>query len=131
MVRALVQSRVPLANMIYIVALMQGVEYCLRPANTALVLNVIEGSIPFWAWGVWLALPAVVGMVAHRFRIWGLAVMCHAVIGGAYVGLAFGFVLGVVSAGQYWGWQSFPSYLFLAVLHALWAVIDAFRERLE
>lgn len=127
--RSLVSSRVPLADFWFIVSFAQGVEYVLRPDDSAVVLNVIENSLPLTVWGLWLIVPSVAGIVANRLRWWHISVTAHIVCAGAYAGLAYGLIAGVIQARQTWGWQSVPAYVLLLTLHGLWALVDVLRQR--
>jgi hypothetical protein len=133
-VRNLVASRVPLADLIFIVSGLQGLEYILRSRapmhglQSSPMLNAIEAALPFWAWGSWLLIPSLVGLFCLRLKVWRIAVIMHALAAGAYVGLCSGIIVGVVHLHQWWGWNSAPAYAGFAIMHALWAVVDVLRE---
>ncbi|SBS73760.1 membrane hypothetical protein [uncultured Mycobacterium sp.] len=127
--RNLVRSTVPLADFWFLVSLAQGIEYLLRPRDSAVVLNVIEGALPLWVWGLWLVIPSLVGLVANRVPCWRFSIAAHIVCAAAYAGLAYGLIAGVIQARQIWGWQSVPAYILLLTLHGLWALVDVLRQR--
>lgn len=127
--RNLVSSRVPLADFWFIVSLAQGIEYLLRPRDSSVVLNAIENALPLWVWGVWLAVPSLIGLISNRGEWWRISVTAHIICAGAYAGLAYGLIAGVIQARQAWGWQSVPAYVLLLTLHGLWALVDVLRQR--
>lgn len=129
--RNLVASRVPLADLFFALTALYGVEYLLRPTDTAKVLNVLERAAPFWAWGLALILPALFGLAADRMKWWGIAVWGHMVCFAVFAGLLYGLIAGVAEARQLWGWQLGIGYLLLILLHGLWGVIDVIRDRAQ
>jgi hypothetical protein len=128
--RGLVASRVPIADGLFVIAALAGVDYLLRPTESTTTLNYIEAWVPLKGWGIWLIAPSLVGFTALRLRRWGTATVCHAILAGAYLGLAFGLVVGVVRIHQEWGWGTAPLWAAVGALHMVFAVIDTLRGRL-
>lgn len=128
--KALVQSRVPLADLWFVATALYGIEYLLRPrVSTSPVLNVLEGAAPFWVWGCMLITPSVIGLFADRMKWWGTAVWMHGCCFAVFCGLLYGIVAGVAAANQAWGWALGIGYALLITLHGLWAIVDVLRDR--
>lgn len=130
MVRYLIASRVPIADVLFIAALLQGIDYLLRPAESTALLNAVEAAVPIWAWGGVFAGAGALGFVALRRKLWPLAGICHAALFGVYGGVGAGIVISVVQLHQYWGWGAAVLWWVAAAGHALFGLIDVWREDL-
>ena len=130
MVRYLIASRVPIADVLFIVAFLQGIDYLLRPAESTALLNAVEAIVPLRGWGVLFTVPGLLGFIAIRRRGWKLASICHAALVGAYAGVGIGIILSVVHAQQVWGWGPAALWLATACAHCLFALVDVWREDL-
>lgn len=130
MVRYLIASRVPIADVLFIAALLQGIDYLLRPADSTSLLNAVEAAVPIWVWGIVFAAAGAGGFLAIRRRLWSLAGICHAALFGVYGGVGAGIIISVVQLHQYWGWGAAVLWWVAAVGHALFGLIDVWREDL-
>lgn len=128
--RQLARSRVPFTYMLFVVALLQGLDYILRPDTYA--ASLID-TVVAWHWYGWpLMLAGIVGLGAVTLRRYRLAIHAHVVALAIYTALAAGYIAnGFSEHHPTYGWALTPVFLFMALLHGIFATVDVYRVNPE
>ncbi|QGJ92024.1 hypothetical protein SEA_KEELAN_60 [Gordonia phage Keelan] len=107
---------------LFLVAVTRGLDYIAhKPANASQTLNVIEATLPYWAWGLIYLIPGLIGIVGMLQSHWPVRTFAHVVLMGAYGAFAVGVILALIENSTMGGARSAFDWIAFVAIHLAFA----------
>lgn len=102
-----------------VIAMSQGLDYIVRPSETAVTLTVLESKFPLDFWGIVFVTFAGIALVGTVFEFWPAAILGHGVLAVNYFAIGSGVVWSLIDDWKGYGWNTGVIYLCFATFHYL------------